>query len=84
MSARRVLYTHERVVALIRGMQGAHFETLTELKRLQIEVRELRKTHEQIVEAMRKLQAATVARSQAREREILRARDVERDGRPLQ
>jgi hypothetical protein len=48
-SGRRLLYTEERVIAMmaaavrkIRGDEAvAHFETMVELRRLQVEVREL-------------------------------------------
>jgi hypothetical protein len=79
---------YKRAVRDLRGEMGAaHYETLTELYVLRREVGELRQVHEQAVQAMQEMRAATLARMQAhaelaslyRERELQRARAAERD-----
>lgn len=86
MANRKLLYTHEKVrsmLARIGDLAVSHSELLTELKRLKIEVAELRAMHVKTIQAMRETYTAALARAQAhaahRERELVRAWTGERD-----
>jgi ABC-type siderophore export system fused ATPase/permease subunit len=61
----------------------ASYETMTELKRLQIEVADLRRMHAEATAAMRQMQSVALARMQARaenrERTLVEAWAAERD-----
>jgi len=73
-NGRQLLYTAERVHALVASMEAtyraAHFETMVELKRLQVEVAELR-------DLMAQMRAARLAVVSA-ERELAELNDMRR------
>jgi len=80
-NGRQLLYTAERVHALVASMEAtyraAHFETMVELKRLQVEVAELRDLMGQMRAA--RLAVVNAEAEVARQRAVLQAWQSERD-----